>query len=227
MMNLKNYVIIGGGTVSHVRNHLALCAPAYGTTARKLHHLFRDKLDVTGAEAQQREYGYWPSKNEFDAQLYLTKMAGKDPLAINEVELETNGDVSKLVDKLIADPNTKAIIFNPALVDYEGIITTEGAAGYDWDYNIPTRSGKYEERLKTSEGRQKMILQPSEKIIGKIRSERKDIFLVAFKTTCGATEDEQYIEGLNLLKKNSCNLVLANDTKTRTNMIITPEEARY
>ena len=227
MMNLKNYVIIGGGTVSHVRNHLALCAPAYGTTARKLHHLFRDKLDVTGAEAQQREYGYWPSKNEFDAQLYLTKMAGKDPLAINEVELETNEDVSKLVDKLIADPNTKAIIFNPALVDYEGIITTEGAAGYDWDYNIPTRSGKYEERLKTSEGRQKMILQPSEKIIGKIRKERKDIFLVAFKTTCGATEDEQFLTGLHLLKTNSCNLVLANDTKTRVNMIITPEQARH
>jgi len=32
---------------------------------------------------------------------------------------------------------------------------------------------------------------------------------------------------LHLLKKNSCNLVLANDTKTRTNMIITPEQARY
>jgi len=226
-MNLKNYVIIGGGTVSHVRNHLALCAPAYGTTARKLHHLFRDKLDVTGAEAQQREYGYWPSSNEFDAQLYLTKMAGKDPLAINEVELETNEDVSKLVDKLIADPNTKAIIFNPALVDYNGNITEEGSVGYHWANDIPTRSGKYEPRLMTSLGKQNMILRPSEKIIGKIRRERKDIFLVAFKTTCGATEDEQFLTGLHLLKTNSCNLVLANDTKTRVNMIITPEQARH
>jgi hypothetical protein len=72
-----------------------------------------------------------------------------------------------------------------------------------------------------------MILQPSEKIIGKIRKERKDIFLVAFKTTCGATEDEQFLTGLHLLKSNSCNLVLANDTKTRVNMIITPEQARH
>jgi len=32
---------------------------------------------------------------------------------------------------------------------------------------------------------------------------------------------------LHLLKSNSCNLVLANDTKTRVNMIITPEQARY
>jgi hypothetical protein len=50
---------------------------------------------------------------------------------------------------------------------------------------------------------------------------------VAFKTTCGATFQEQYVTGLNLLKKNSCNLVLANDTKTHVNMIITPEEAKY
>jgi hypothetical protein len=28
--------IIGGGTVSHIGSHLALCAPAYGNTA---HHL--------------------------------------------------------------------------------------------------------------------------------------------------------------------------------------------
>lgn len=70
-------------------------------------------------------------------------------------------------------------------------------------------------------------LKPSAKVLGKIRKSRKDITLIAFKTTCGATEDEQYIAGLALLKKNSCNLVLANDVKTRVNMIITPEEARY
>ena len=31
----KSVEIIGGGTVSHVRSHLALSAPAYGTTAKK------------------------------------------------------------------------------------------------------------------------------------------------------------------------------------------------
>jgi hypothetical protein len=29
----KTVEIIGGGTISHIRNHLALAAPAYGTTA--------------------------------------------------------------------------------------------------------------------------------------------------------------------------------------------------
>jgi hypothetical protein len=72
-----------------------------------------------------------------------------------------------------------------------------------------------------------MLLWPAQKVLSKIRKERKDIFLIAFKTTCGATLDEQFLTGLHLLKTNSSNLVLANDTKTRTNMIITPEQARY
>ena len=197
--------IIGGGTVSHVRNHMALAAPAYGSTARKL-------FELVTADSNKTDHGVL---------LTLTKMADY------RSKLETSDDVSKFVDTIIADPNTKIIFFSPALVDYDGFITTEGAAGYDWDYNIPTQSGKYEQRLKTSEGRQKMTLTPAPKVIQKIRKERKDIFLVAFKTTCGASEDEQFLTGLHLLKSNSCNLVFANDTKWRRNMIITPEQARY
>lgn len=186
----KTVEIIGGGTISHIRNHLALTTPAFGSTAKLLKSLCQshsDKLKIN---------------------LHLTKMA--DPNST----IQTNQDVEALVDQWINDLNVKIIFFNAALVDYNGSID-----------NSP--SGKYEERLKTSEGNKFLTLTPSKKIINKIRKNRKDIFLVAFKTTCGATEDQQYIAGLNLLKKNSCNLVLANDTKTRTNMIITPEEARY
>jgi Ribulose-5-phosphate 4-epimerase and related epimerases and aldolases len=199
-----NIEIIGGGTVFHVRNHLALSVPAYGTTARILNSyckLFQDELET---------------------HLHLTKMATQ-----GQSDLETNEDISKLVDKLIANPNTKIIFFNPALVDYEGFIYRSGHVGYEWSDCIPTDSGKYETRLVTSKGDQEMLLRPASKVISKIRKERKDIFLVAFKTTCGATEDEQFLTGLHLLKSNSCNLVLANDTKTRVNMIITPEQARY
>lgn len=200
----KSIEIVGGGTVSHVRNHLALCAPAYGTTACKIRDYCREH------------------SNKLDVNLHLTKMA--DPLFSN---IETNEDISRLLDKWIADPNVKIIFFNPALVDFKGSICTSGPVGYEWADDISTVSGKYEERLKTSEGERMMKLTPTDKLISKIRKNRKDIFLVGFKTTCGASEDEQYLTGLHLLKTTSCNLVLANDTKTRTNMIITPEEARY
>ena len=213
---MNNIDIIGGGTVSHVRNHLALCAPAYGTTARQIHDLcsiyYHLREDAT----------HWDGDPSHAINVYLTRMAGG-----GVGSPETNEDVSKLVDKLIANPNTHIIYFNPALVDFDGSIATGAAAGYDWNDNAPTPSGKYETRLQTSEGEQRMVLTPSAKILGKIRQERKDIFLVAFKTTCGATLDEQFLTALHLLKSTSCNLVLANDTKTRHNMIVTPEQARY
>lgn len=205
----KTVEIIGGGTVSHVRSHLALAAIAYGTTARDLRAICEshsDKLKVN---------------------LHLTKMAGA-----SKTGMETAEDVAELVHKLKEDMNVKIIFFNPALVDYDGSIAEMDKTEVLGKNNShlafeKTPSGKYEERLESRDGNQMMILTSKSKIIKEIRNGRKDIFLVGFKTTCGATEDEQYIAGLNLLKESSCNLVLANDTKTRVNMIITPEEARY
>lgn len=209
---MKNIEIIGGGTVYHVRNHLALCAPAYGTTARALNAL-----------CIQNDFAW---KN-YQINLHLTKMAERHEIGSGSANLETNEDIADLLGELIDNPQTKIIFFNPALVDFEGSIATSGPVGYEWADDLSTPSGKYAARLKTSEGKQTMLLTPAEKLLGKIRKYRKDIFLVAFKTTCGASEDEQFLTALHLLKTNSCNLVLANDTKTRMNMIVTPEQARY
>lgn len=199
----KTVEIIGGGTVSHVRSHLAVSAVAYGHTARKLKELCEkhsDKLNVN---------------------LYLTRMANS-----GNGNLETAENIKELVDKFKLDANVKIIFFNVAMVDYDGTIT--GLQAYPRiDSLEKIESGKYADRLKTRDGNAAMDLIPKSKIIKDIRNGRKDIFLVGFKTTCGVTEDEQYIAGLNLLKESSCNLVLANDIKTRKNMIITPEEARY
>ncbi len=195
-MSNKTAIVIGGGTFSHVRNHLSLGVPAFGSTARQIYDLFyqKNRCGDTG----------------IDPSLFLTKMA--DPLGSDIV---TNEDVERLTEVLIEDENVRVIFFNVALCDFTGHIGEE------------VESGKYAERLKTSRGDDVMMIMPARKLLGRIRKERKDIFLVAFKTTCGATEAEQYEAGLRLLKSNSCNLVLANDTKNRRNMIITPEEARY
>ena len=188
-MNKQIYVL-GGGTISHVRNHLALCIPAFGSTAKNIARMCEERFPA------------------METNLILTKMADSESL------IETNEDVDAFITPLLEDKNTKVIFFNIGLCDYDGYVS-------------PELSGKYAPRLHTSEGNQMMILTPTEKVIKKIRKERKDICLVAFKTTCGATEDEMYLAGLHLMKSNSCNLVLVNDTKTRVNMIVTPEEARY
>ncbi len=186
----KKILIYGGGTFSPVRTHLALAAPAFGKTARRLAQLCYERMP------------------EMETYLHLTKMA--DPTS----ELVTNREVGTHVLNLKEDFNTKIVFFNVALCDYMGRIGEE-------------ESGPHAPRLKTREGIQTMELLPAMKVLDDIRNGRKDIFLVAFKTTSGATEDEQYIEALTLMKRSSCNLVLANDTSTRVNMIVTPEEARY
>ena len=189
---MKEIQILGGGTFNHVRNHLSLSAPAFGTTARQI-------FDIITFDIRSFEY---------NTKLTLTKMAD------HSSSIVTNDDVSTLLNDIINNKNTKIVFFNMALCDYTGQIDNE-------------TSGKYSTRLQTNTGDQIMNLTPADKLIKRIRQHRKDIFLVAFKTTCGATEQEQYIAGLDLLKSNSVNLVLANDTKNHRNMIIVPEEAKY
>ena len=198
-MNPKKIVIFGGGTITHVRSHLALCAPAYGNTARQIDSFCQQMIP------------------NMDRELILTKMA--DP---EKSKIETNENLWDAAGEVIADLSTKIVFFSCAVCDYRGeILDNDG---------LTTESGKYATRLKTKDHPPTMRLYPDHKIIKRFRQgpgSRKDIFLVGFKTTCGATEDEQYIAGLGLLKTASCNLVLANDTKNRLNMVITPEEARY
>lgn len=191
----KKVHIIGGGTVFHLRSHLALCSPAYGTTAKNIAEMF----------GLGRGRSITPN---LDAELHLTKMAGGN-------KLETNKDIADLIDGLVADPATKIIFLTAAMCDYESQIGDQ-------------EPNKYGERLHSRTDKEVHIdLVPAQKIIKNIRANRKDIFAVAFKTTCGATPEQQYICGLNLLKEASVNLVLANDVVTRLNMVITAEEARY
>lgn len=199
---MKCIHILGGGTFSHVAPHLAIAAPAFGTVAREIEQIIRP---IFGNGRKTFFEGY-------SCKLSLSKMASSNGSWV------TNDDLSKYVDKLIEDPSTKVIFFTAAPCDFDGEIVTSNGV-------IP--SGKDAQRLKTDDGTHTLRLTPSEKIISKIRKNRKDIFLIGFKTTAGATSDDQYLTGLKLMKKSSCNLVLANDVHTRLNMVITPEQARY
>lgn len=189
----KKIDIIGGGTSSYIRPHLALSAPAYGTTARKIFDLCATRMP------------------EHSRHLHLTRMAGG-------MNIKTNDDLSQLIDKIVDDSSSHIVFMSAAVVDFEANILVNGEE---------TQSGRDKKRLQTSDGKQIAVLYPTQKLLSRFRRTRKDLFLVGFKTTTGATEDEQFIAGLELLKKSSCNLVLSNDVHTRKNMIITPEQARY
>lgn len=208
---MKKIYVLGGGTVFHVRPHFALSAPAYGKTAIALAGMLEDSL---------------VGRLDTEVHVGLTKMAAgsSDRRGFKRTHVigETNAQVGEFLEKIVSDPDTSMIFMSVALCDFEGFVL-EGEQGSE----TLTSSGKSQPRLKTKNGDALLHLKPAEKLIGYIRQKRKDIFLVGFKTTTKATYDEQYEAGLTLLKKNSCNLVLANDVQTGHNMIIAPELAVY
>lgn len=85
--------IYGGGTFYHVRNHLSLCTPAFGTTAKRLKQLLL-----------------------LESELHLTKMVDSSSNII------TNDDMQNHISQILLDPFVKCIIMNAALCDYEGTI---------------------------------------------------------------------------------------------------------
>lgn len=173
--------IFGGGTVQHVRNHMALCAPAYGSTARQLYAQL-------GSDA---------------AKLHLTRMADYQSL------METNEDVGAILMSVLADPTTRAVVFNVALCDFAGQIG-----------DIP--SGKYAKRLSSREGALAMNLTPTTKLLKLVKAARPDVMLVGFKTTADASKLEQHRLSLRQIEETQADIVLANDTVTRHNLLVFP-----
>lgn len=201
---MKKIYVMGGGTISHIRNHLALCAPAFGSTARDI------------ATMCKLRFIMHPDREILSI---LTKMADPSGLFGNQREdIVTNDDVTTYLDAIKQDPHTKVIFFNIAMCDW----TAQVAVAVDSN-EIAIASGKYAKRLKTEEGHKMLLLSPAEKIIKTIRQDREDIFVVGFKTTCGASLAVQKTAGSKLLEASNINLVLVNDTRLRTNVIIAQE----
>jgi hypothetical protein len=210
-MNNKVH-IIGGGTYSPVYNHVGVCSFAKGGTARRLHKMFEGTrlesiLHLSKMATEKKDTEIPKGLNPKQFQMLLR---ARDHAKGNA--FHTNSELKELVNKLKADPETKVIVLTAAVCDY---ISPEGGDDIQRP-NLPTGEifG--------------LAIQKAEKIVQSIRDkDHKHIFLVAFKQTCNKTPREMYLAGLKLCKEASVNLVLVNDTETRHNMIVTPEEASY
>lgn len=217
MAGPKRFYVLTGGTMVHVAPHFSLCAPAYGRVGVDIHAELARALGRAGRD---------------EAVLIRTKMAlGADSPSSAERELfrqanlaylETNDDLARLLALLVDRPDTACIVLACAVCDWQPEALRQAGEPIASD-----RFGKQIARLETRKGTLHASLRPADKLIGSIRQHRKDLFLVGFKATTGLSESAQYLTGLGLLKRASCNLVLANDLHTRLNMVITPEEARY
>lgn len=233
---MKKIYILTGGTINVIRPHLALSAPAYGKIgndifnemiANSSRYGINDKFNINQTEEDTAGFKYEPvlvpttmakwlvETRKLSHQLRYYDLLDKAGLR----KLETNDDMSKLVDYLLTLPDTRCIIMAAAICDFEPSMLFEDTPDVD-------KFGNEYPRLK-SVNYLSLEMKPSEKIVSKIRKTRKDVFLVNFKTTSDVGVDETYKQGLLSLKKNSANLVFANDIKQKVNMVITPEEFPY
>lgn len=236
-MAAGNYYVICGGTFVDIAPHLSLCAPAFGTVGIE----FRNLIAVELERAFPREVN--------DVIRVPTRMAlGGEGLPTSGVphieehyhawrrgflaeaglkDLRTNDDLGTLLDYLTEQPLTRGIIIASAVCDFEPIaFTTAFTTKLGGDDLLRTEFGRNTPRLDSAHAGT-LGLVPAEKLLRRVRQQRKDIYLVAFKTTAGADSETQYTAGLTLLKQASANLVIANDINTHHHIVITPEQARY
>lgn len=135
-----------------------------------------------------------------DSSLVLTKMAD------TTTDLVTNKDVEKYIDHVLTLPELKAIIFNVAMCDFTG-----RTHGYPHSYRLSS-NGSYDMRLTPD----------TNKVITKIKQQRPDIFLVGFKTTAGENYHTQIQRAKEQIITSGCDIVLANDITTRSNILVQP-----
>ncbi len=87
----KRIHIISGGTISHIATHLALCAPAFGSTGTELAQLCEELCP------------------DLDIFMHETRMATG---SYNVSDLITNEDIADLIEEIKASPEAK-IVFMP------------------------------------------------------------------------------------------------------------------
>lgn len=192
-------IVISGGTVSYIRPHFALMAPAYGSIGNFFESCFDKRKDD------------W---NEL-AEVYnvKTKLAGGGET------LETNEDMGQYIDQLLENHEVKCIIMAAAICDFkaESIIQSDGINEYA-DYYI----GKEYNRL-CSDQDISIKLIPNRKIVRKIKAVRPDIFLVSFKTTTSKSYPELVEECKLSQEIHKSDLVFGNDLVARNNLLYYPD----
>jgi len=192
----KKIICISGGTVTHIRPHLSLCAPAYGSVASKFHEEFLQ-------HNLKKPLG-------FEYITTLTKMAD------SESDIETNEDMTNYIDTLLLDMSVKCIIMSAAICDYEALCISDGE-NQTSDYDI----GKQYARIKTKDSNTLSLdICPTTKIVKRIKQLRPDIILVSFKATSNDTYLNLVKACVANLNDNNSDFVFGNDIKNKYNIVL-------
>lgn len=155
----------------------------------------------------------------------ITYICGKGTLApadnrVNKVVIGSVADLVSAIENVTPAPDI--FVHSMAVSDYtvDCVFDRETGAQY------PT-GGKISSNIQQP----CIALKPTPKVIGMIKKKWPHVFLVGFKLLTHVSEEELFQTAFKLLRKNRCNLVLANDLSkirngTHVGMIIFPEKTQ-
>lgn len=131
---------------------------------------------------------------------------------LQTITIEGVTDLERTVRELAEQYTFDCIVHSMAVSDYtvKGILTYEELSEAILNSKSPvlnTKTGKLSSDLSNPV----ILLERAPKIIHEFRQLQPQALLVGFKLLVGVTEEELYKAGINIMKKNGCDLVCAND----------------
>lgn len=139
------------------------------------------------------------------------------------VETSSVMDVKEKLEEILTKQKVDIVIHSMAVADYyvEGI---ELPYGRVLDA-LELQNGK----LSSSEDEMRVVMKKAPKLISLIKQWQPFVYLVGFKLLTDVSEEHLFQVGFDLLRKNRCNLVVANDLKqiregNHEGMFIFPEK---
>lgn len=217
-----NIVITAGGVTERI------------DSVRKITNSSTGKLGVSIENELRRRYPMANITLIGSKQTTENEMISK---ATNKITIESTADLEREVKKILVSRKVDIFIHSMAVADY----TTESVIDVDkfkeiiqsgcTDAENAMEIAKVDISGKISSQLNMMIkMKQTPKIIKMIKELSPRTFLIGFKLLNGVTEEHLFDVGFNLLRKNRCNLVVANDLENIRNgnhraLIIYPEKS--
>lgn len=201
----KTFVITAGGTIEKI------------DSVRSIRNTSSGKLGANIANELKAKYG-----DECEVYYISNKDSIKPNCEYNWIETDTTLSVKSAIEDLLSKTKVDVFVHSMAVADYF-------VSGIESDGEFFSTEDLLKSKLSSSNDEIKVVLNKTPKLISLIKGIQPHIFLVGFKLLNDVPEEELFNVGFNLLRKNRCNLVVANDLTTikagnHTGMFIVPEK---
>lgn len=185
--NEKVIVITAGGTMEPI------------DSVRSIRNSSSGKLGAKVAGEMRKEF---PTA---EILYYANRHAIRPEVEHTWIETTSVLDVKEKLEHVLTTQKVDIVIHSMAVADYfvEGIELPDG----QFIEAAELQSGK----LSSTEDEMKVILKKAPKIISLIKQWQPYVYLVGFKLLDDVSEERLFEVGFDLLRKNRCNLVVAND----------------